>query len=53
VTAPLVAPTQVAVPLLLIETLMGSETIHVWPEQFTQAGMAQLPETTAAAKNWP
>ena len=55
VTDPLVAPMQVAVPLLpellLIETLIGSDTVQVWPEQFTQAVLPHPFGTTAFAKN--
>jgi len=55
VTAPFVGPMQVAVPLslllLLIETWIVSETVHVCPRQFTQAGMEQRPDITGEAKN--
>jgi len=55
VTAPFVAPTQVAVPLsmplLLIETFTVSDTVHVWPQQFTHAADAHWPFVTGVAKN--
>ena len=55
VTAPFVAPKQVAVPLspalLLIETLTVSETVHVWPQQFTHAPARHWPFVTGPATN--
>src|SRR5690242_14603713 len=55
ITGPFVAPKHVAVPLsfalLLIDTFSVSDTVHVWPEQFTQPPATHWPFVTGPAKN--